>query len=386
MTNRTILILFLFIASTVRSQINTVLIPGTTTLPADSVTRTMLISAINGFLSLKDGPNSLNTFIDKKYFKETSALVDEIKGIEKSARLKNDHFYTPYLLNLTPLDSIKYLMQLAYIGVDENAPLVRVTIRLNVIKRDGHFFFSSPLQDNTNSWKVANESRHRIHYKSAYAKNNAVAYVKKSDEYDKLIGQQAVTDYYCCDNLQEALQVLGVEFKSDYNGRKRGSITAVESGTSLNVNGITTGSFLGFDPHDLWHERLQVFLRADSTYKPIDEGCAYLFGGSWGITWKDIYTKFKSFANEKERDWITVYEKNENFNAPGEPPLNAGYVINALLIKEILSKHDFSKVLILLRSMNKNGDNGTFFTNLESITGINKANFNEKIRTLLNKE
>jgi len=387
MTNmqKTILLLCFFISIIAKSQTTSILIPRATVLPVDSIIKTRLIAAINGFLSLKDGPNSLNTFIDKKYFKETSALVDEIKGIDKSARMKDDYFYKPYLLNLTLIDSAKYLMQMAYIGVDGNAPLTRAVIRLNITKKDGNFHFSSPLQDNTSSWKTATESRHQIHYKSTYSKKNVIQYLKKSDQYDKLIGQKAVTDYYCCDNLQEALQIVGVEFKSDYNSRKTGSLTATEPGASLNVNGITTTSFLGFDPHDLWHERLRIFLPTDSTYKPVDEGCAYLFGGSWGITWEDIYTRFQTFANKKETDWLAIYEKNGNFNTPGELPLNAGYVINALIIKEILSKHDFSKVLILLRSSNKSGDNSVFFANLELIIGINKINFNEKIKELLNK-
>jgi hypothetical protein len=383
---RTILLLCFFISLIAKSQTTSILIPRATVLPIDSVIKTSLIAAINGFLSLKEGPNSLNTFIDKKYFKETSALVDEIKGIDKSARMKDDHFYKPYLLNLTLVDSTKYLMQLAYIGVDGNTPLTRVVIRINITRKDGNFYFSSPLQDNTSTWKTATESRHQIHYKSLYSKKNAALYLKKSDQYDKLIGQKPVTDYYCCDNLQEALQILGVEFKSDYNGRKTGSLTATAPGASLNINGTTTSSFLDFDPHDLWHERLRIFMPADSTYKPVDEGCAYLFGGSWGITWEDIYTRFKTFANEKGIDLLTIYEKNENFNTPGGLPLNTGYVINAVIIKEILSTHDFSKVLILLRSSNKGGDNATFFANLELITGINKTNFNEKIKELLNKK
>ena len=51
-----------------------------------------------------------------------------------------------------------------------------------------------------------------------------------------------------------------------------------------------------FDPHDLWHERLRLVMKSEVINRPVDEGCAYLYGGSWGYTWQEIITKFKKYA------------------------------------------------------------------------------------------
>ena len=94
-------------------------------LPKDSVTKNELISSLNGFLDEKDGPNKENKFVLKDDLLAMSALLDEINGVEKNAKLKDDHFYRAYLTNTVKLANNVFLVQLAYIGVAENAPVLR---------------------------------------------------------------------------------------------------------------------------------------------------------------------------------------------------------------------------------------------------------------------
>jgi len=104
--------------------------------------------------------------------------------------------------------------------------------------------------------------------------------------------------FYLCGNLPEVLQIIGVEYKEPYNSMKNETLSAHENNALLVVNG---GSYYGsfFDPHDLWHERLRLVMSSDIINRPVDEGCAYLYGGSWGFTWPEIITKFKKICERK---------------------------------------------------------------------------------------
>ena len=120
-------------------------------LPKDSVVSKQLISSLNGFLAQKEKPNKENTFVLKANLPETSALLDEMKGID--ANNKANDFFKPYLNNVVKLDENNFIVQFSYMGVLENAPLLRATFSL-LAKREGDkFYFSSPLKQNTIGWK-----------------------------------------------------------------------------------------------------------------------------------------------------------------------------------------------------------------------------------------
>ncbi|HNO70642.1 MAG TPA: hypothetical protein PKO16_02600, partial [Bacteroidia bacterium] len=132
------------------------------------------------------------------------------------------------------------------------------------------------------------------------------------------------------------------------------------------------------------HERLHNVLSTNIINKPVDEGTAYLYGGSWGLSWKEILEKFKVYANaNKNADWFVLYNESKNFEEQGKPPLNIDYVINALLVQKIDKEKGFLSVMELLSCGKKEKGNENYFKALETITGINKTNFNENVWTLI---
>jgi hypothetical protein len=54
-------------------------------LPKDTVTRAHLLRSLNGFFGGEDSPARQNTFVLQKDLLATSALLDEMKGIERDA-------------------------------------------------------------------------------------------------------------------------------------------------------------------------------------------------------------------------------------------------------------------------------------------------------------
>ena len=65
-----------------------------------------------------------------------------------------------------------------------------------------------------------------------------------------------ITRVYICDNLLKACNLLGIDYKLDYNGLNQDNLSSFENNVSLRLSGenVSNPSFL--DLHDLWHERL----------------------------------------------------------------------------------------------------------------------------------
>jgi len=81
---------------------------------------------------------------------------------------------------------------------------------------------------------------------------------------------------------------------------------------------------------------------------PVDEGCAYLYGGSWGYTWDEVVIRFKKYvAANPNADWLSLYMDVTNFEG-GEKPLKVAYVLNALIARKIEKEKGFAPVMELL--------------------------------------
>jgi hypothetical protein len=181
-----------------------------------------------------------------------------------------------------------------------------------------------------------------------------------------------------------------VSYKLDYNGRSSSTFNTYENNTLLLMSGTDNASFNSFDPHDLWHERLRNVYSRDIINRPVDEGCAYLYAGSWGISWEQILKTFQEkVASNLKTDWLALasYEANQlNFGENQEKHLMADYVVNALLVQKIEKEKGFNAVVeFICCGKNKKGGNENYFVVLEKLTGINKSNFNESVWALIKK-
>jgi hypothetical protein len=363
-----------------------VIVPDNLRLPGDTVEWSLLLSSLNGLLDLDAADNKATSFVLDADMPATTALMDEMKGIVASGKYKDNDFYKCYLNNVTKLDAATYLIQISFIGVNEGVPLYRAGFTLLAKKNGRQFYFCTPLVRNTIAWKRKEVRGTNVYYKHTLNTSNARAYFGRISAYDKKLGAPPhTTDFYCADNFHEALQLLGVDYKSDYNGMAHNSLSADFAGRSLSVNGTLTADFTKFDPHDLWHERLHKVLAVSIINRPVDEGTAYLYGGSWGLTWHEILNKFKTYAHaHPDADWISLYNESRNFNEPAKFPLNVDFVINALIVQKIESEKGFSSVIELLSCGKKEKNNDNYFVALEKITGISKANFNSSVWGLIN--
>jgi hypothetical protein len=364
------------------SRAQSITIPKWIRLPADTALQKKLISSLNAFLAQKEKPNKDNTYVIKEALPETSALLDEMKGLEQNEVLKDDNYYKSYLTNIVELDTDNFIVQLSYIGVNHTTPILRASITL-MAKRVGKVFdFYSPLKQNTQSWKVKKFDNLTCYYKTDFDAEKAKAYQKMVYFYDKKLKiAESPVEFYYCSSFTEAMHLAGLEYKAAYNGQKNNSLSAYQNNTNLVINGELDN---GFDPHDLFHDKLAIVM--PNANRPVNEGCAYLYGGSWGYSWLTVLSKFKQYAStHPNADWLSLYLATANYE-DGDKPLKTAYVLNALIVQKIEREQGFSKVMELLSCGPREKGDENYFAELKKLTGIDKENFNTKMIELIKSE
>ncbi|HEY9004418.1 MAG TPA: hypothetical protein VIM89_23880 [Mucilaginibacter sp.] len=371
----------IFLFSTALCSAQSVIVPNGTRLPGDTIVKNQLINSLNGFLAQKERPAKENQFVLKEHLSETAALLDEMKGIEHSP--KANDFYKPYLLSAVKLDDDHFIIQLSYQGVNDNMPVLQASFKLIAEKQADKFYFSSTLKRNTISWKSKKSKNITCFYKDMLNDEDIKACVEKSEFYDKKLNIPVLpTLIYYCDNFPEVLQIIGIDYYALYNGIKDDLLTTDENGIHLVINGWNSEKHR-FDPHDMWHDKLRMVMNNDVINRPVDEGCAYLYGGSWGYDWPEIIAKFKKYATENPNaDWLNLYIDSKNFEE-GEKPLRIPYMLNALIARKIEKEKGFSPVMELLACGKREKGDDNYFKALEKISGISKANFNASMLELI---
>ena len=354
-------------------------------LPKDSITRERLTKSLNGFLSQTEKPNAENTFLLKDELPETSVLLDEFKGITKNEKLNDDNFYKAYLTNVVRLKDSTYKLQIAYLSTQETVPQLRASFSILAKKKGENYYFASPLKQNSSGWTKTQIKNFAFYHKHKLNKNKANEFVKLTLAFNKKLKAAPIpSSYYLCANYPEALALLGVDYKLDFAGYSASSLSGKENNSYVNVNGSLTESFEVFDPHDHWHACLRQVLSSSLINRPVDEGAAYLYGGSWGLSWKEIQQRFNTYvAASPQADWLSLYNESYNFDPKAKYPLNVDFMINALLIQKIEKEKGFEAVLELVSCGKKEKDNANYFIALEKITGIKQQTFNESVWKLI---
>jgi hypothetical protein len=371
----TLSVAFLFAAATAICQHKPLIVASNLHLPADTAENRILVRSLDGFLTGSVKPHKENGYVWNSRLPATAALLDEQKGLDTAGA---------YLDNVVPVDSGRLTVQFSYITVKAGTPSLLGSFKLLAMKTGDHYSFYSPLEENTRTWKTKKMGRFMFYYRYALNKELSKNYVNKAAEFDrKLNAPDYLTRVYFCDDAPEALELLGVTYKAAYNGREHENFFAFENNESLMVFGTNSSDPEALDIHDCWHTRLYYSPKPGVVNRFIDEGCAYLYGGSWGLSWSYILNRFRTVMADK-KDWLAVYTENKQFGDSDEKHLYAAYVINALLVQKIEKEKGFPAVMQFLCSGKKQKDDANYFEALDRIDGINRSNFNAVIEKLLN--
>ncbi len=355
--------------------------------PKDTANANAAAHALKMFLAETGKANKDNDYVWKDELPATSDMLDEIKGMSSfEGPSKEKDYYKCFLNNIIEKDSNNYLFQLSYIHPAQDYPALRAGFTLMAKKVDGRFFIYSPLKYNTTAWRTKVFGNLTCHYKVGFEAADVKAYQKQVSLYNKKLKlPDQPIDFYYCDDFTEVQRILGIDYKSDYNGLTSNSLTAHENGITLLVSGNNDQPHR-FDAHDLWHERLRVAVSSTVINRPVDEGCAYLYGGSWGYSWQEIKAKFKSYvAANPNAGWLSLYINSTPFET-GQKPMFVAYMLDALIVQKVEKEKGFAPVMQLLTCGPRQKGDDNYFVALERVTGITKANFNAEMWKLVKAE
>jgi len=340
-------------------------------LPKDSVIREQLIGSLQGWLGQKDRTE----FVSSDDKTAMAALMDELKGLGDC-----------YLTNVAEMGAGQYQVQLAYMKLRDTTPVLRACCTVVAQQKDGKFFFSSLLQEHANNWKTRTIGNCTFHYRSQLNGKKAAEFQKRIALYDsKLTTAPQTIDYYCCGNFVEASQLMGLEYKSDYNGYAYNAYTGYAENHTVLISGEKwIDNFSDWDPHDTWHDRLSKIIHSSTINRPVDEACAYLYGGSWRIySPEEILRRFREYAAaHSDADWLTLYKDGVDF-VPGPKTLKISYAINALIVGQLEKEKGFSAVLELLNCGKKEKGDANYFAAIKRLTGVDEPQYNQFVWKLI---
>src|SRR5688572_15258168 len=144
-----ILSFLLLLSSSLLSQSQEIALSPSLFLPKDSLEFQNLRTSITAFLQAAESPNEENKLVLESEKVETFILLDEIRGIEKNRKLKEEHFYKAQITNAVLLEPGLYFIQIAYLAQEQGNPSLKACFSLKAHKTEKGFLFSSPLLDNT---------------------------------------------------------------------------------------------------------------------------------------------------------------------------------------------------------------------------------------------
>ena len=370
-------LLFLYV-NVCLGQVDTIQYGPTMRFPMNFVSKSFLIRDLNDFLNLytKGGSVAQPDLM-------TMPLTDELKDIKRSETLQNPNFFKAYLENIILLGDTSYFLQISFLGVKDGEPILRASFNLVAKQHIDHFIFSSPLQKNIQNWKREHIENITYIFPDSIDETKASAFARLDSFYNTKInvpGQQTV--FIKADNFPDALHLIGVNYKSDYAGYAYNSLSDYSKNKRVVISG-RMGKFPNYDPHDTWHEKLRTVMSDSVINRPVDEGCAYLFGGSWGFSWFQVLDSFKLYVHQHpDADWLTLYKNGDKFNM-GMYQNGIANILNALLVQKIQQEKGFPAVMTLLSCGRREKGDANYFKALSEITGITENNFNKEIDKLL---
>ncbi len=373
---------FLTLTSLANAQSTNLTVNSRINLPEASADGASLVSSLNQLMNSLQVDIDTNKWIYPPQRLETAVLLDEIKHLAEDEKDKAKLNCRPHLTNVIPLSGERYFIQLAYIGMDEGVPVILANVELIAHKTKHNFLFSSPLARNTKGWKSRRIGNMTFHYRGVLNVAKAKEYYRLAASFDRRLDSapMRMSFYFFEDNL-EAQQALGLPYKLEYNGEGGSSGWGAKLANE-EIYLMSQAKFDGFDPHDLWHNRMSKVVPRREVNHAVDEGIATLYGGCWGLTWDEFFDAFQEKIDVSEgTDWLDFRAKKVSFQELGHSN-PTDFMINALFVKKIEREKGFAGVWDLLNAKEEEA----YFSELTRLTGITKQNYNVEVWKLLEEE
>jgi hypothetical protein len=375
MRNIILPVICLFFAFSVFAQTGLSVAPGVR-IPEDPAVCSELLGGLQGWLAAMHGPDSVNAYVAEADRPATSVLMHQMRSLKG----------TCYVGGVTSLGRDHWQVQLNYLNVRKDTPVLEACCTVLARREGGRILFESPLGRQTVGWKRKTIGCCTFYYATEINLRGAVEFERRVASYDRRlkIGKPAI-DYYCCTDFMQVSKLVGIDYMARYAGFGYADLSGDEGTSQVIVCGNEwKDGFCRVDPHDLWHGELHRAVSTKVINRPVDEGMAYLYGGSWfTYEWKDILKLMKEYrVAHPGADWLALYKEGTNVIPPPKI-IKISYIINALIVQRLERDRGFAASLPLLCCGPKQDGDANYFAALRDVAGVDEKGFNAYIDGLV---
>ena len=378
-----IVLILLLTQSTLFSQI--IVKPKHLNYPMDSITKQKFNRDLESlFLEIQKDQIS-EEFITTKNAELTKSQLQELVDYELKKDSSTVQIQDKQLVNIYPISNNKYLFSLAYVDSNtESNPILLYKISLMATKTNEKFTFSIPIDYLTRYWKTKTIGNITYHYRNSLRKKRAKIFNRKNILVAKKFKlEPEKLDFYMCDNFQEISKLLGFDY-SKYSNGKYSTGYGVDSKTVFSIMNNEDFS------HDMFHYYSGKINKRINRNWIAEEGIAYLWGNAYYtdkngemITHKRLVDELKKYLIKyPNTDLLNIFIKNPKIFNDISTQISVRSTISGVIANEIEKKIGLEGIYALINSGRKKPlKNYLRVTN--ELIGLNKDNFNLKVRTLI---
>lgn len=282
------------------------------------------------------------------------------------------------IINCYPLDTQVFRVMVAC----RNADTLRQIITFDVKLRQGLATVDLPLWQDTHNWSAKQTGTIHYIYDHDFDPNAARDFDEANRKIAKKLGLPAESfDFYLSDNFQQIMQWLGLTYDSRTAGETRDGFNIGQTIFAIQHNEDFS--------HDLVHYYVYK-VRKGPRNSYAEEGVAYYWGNAYYpdaqnrmITLERLKTDLRGYmAAHTDVDLLALFRQNQRGVFGPAKEVSVRSTLSGLIAEFIEKKYGTSGILQLL---NCGAGEANYFAVTQSLAGINAANFNARIRELLEK-
>jgi hypothetical protein len=282
------------------------------------------------------------------------------------------------IINCYRLDTQVYRVMVACRVADS----LRQIFALDVELRQGHTTIDLPLWRDTRNWSATQVGTIHYHYDHDFEPNAAHDFDETNRRIASKLGLPVDSfEFYLSDNYQQIMQWLGLAYDSQTAGETRDGFNIEQTIFAIQHSEDFS--------HDLVHYYVYK-VRKGPRNSYAEEGVAYYWGNAYYpdaqgrmITLERLKADLRAYlVVHSDADMLTLFRQNQRGVFGPAKEVSVRSTLSGIIAEYIEKKYGTSGILQLL---NCGAGETNYFAVTQSLAGINAANFNARIRELLEK-